>query len=1010
MFTQDQYRAFADTLKDLSAEDASKVVQQELNSLNAQGRIGEVDIGMLQEYVNPVIQNASNNTLTAQGQINSATPATPAAPISSVTQENPAGVVLTPEQNFMQGLMRPRLQDLNRQIYEAQTGGKGSGQLIKELRTDGYTAEEIAQATGATGDAANQIFSTYNVLDSLFDRGNNPLAPPPTKGEQFLTDLPSDRLRYINNKITTDAESGISRGNIIAELRMQGVTEDEIAQATGATGADAQNLSATFNVLDSIRNPDNSIRLDKTIANHSTFVNTPRGIEQVLAGGTIPDGKILYEDIFDTGTTLEQIKELQASQEKPTTGIPADSPTLAGYTPGSTIDNYSSIASVAQGNPAGVVQSPLQVPRSPTGPPVLEGNVQNTTLQPSPVLGGPLQKPLTVSPVLEGNVQNVTLDKSGGSIVGLNELPAGQTLTVGNPAAPAPAAPAPAAAPAAAAPASGTSGLTGTTASGIAQQFLAGGAAPQNITYGASLTPADARQLVDVASGKLAGDGITPATSQAALSNATGVSTPPAISQVTTQTAAAKANLLADATKATVGADPRTMQAATTVPTSTEVSNQQAAQLAQPTTVAAPQNLQITPEQLVSAPADAAVASTFAEQIQAAQGGASELATVQGQLASLMADFENGATPTWAAGAMRNATAVMAQRGLGASSMAGQAIVQAAMEAALPIAAADAQVIAQFDLQNLSNKQQRAMLSAQQRAAFMSQEFDQDFQARVQNAARVADIANINFSADQQIALENAKMAQTVDLNNLANKQALVLAEVAQIAGLETANLNNRQQAAVQNAQAFLQVDLTNTTNKQQVELFKSQSKIQALLTDTAAENAAKQFNASSENQVNQFFSNLNTQVSQFNATQANAISQFNSDQSNVITRFTEEINNQRELFNAQNRLIIDQANAQWFRATATADTAAVNFANQQSVQNLYGFTNSAFNNMYQLERDMIEQAFTAGEGDLDRATELVNTKMTVDAQLAVAEKEESAASSAIVGGWVGTIIDNIYP
>ena len=61
----------------------------------------------------------------------------------------------------------------------------------------------------------------------------------------------------------------------------------------------------------------------------------------------------------------------------------------------------------------------------------------------------------------------------------------------------------------------------------------------------------------------------------------------------------------------------------------------------------------------------------------------------------------------------------MAARGLGASSLAGQAIVQATMEAALPIAQADAAIVAQFEQQNLSNRQQRAMLAAQQRAAFM---------------------------------------------------------------------------------------------------------------------------------------------------------------------------------------------------------------------------------------------------------------------------------------------------
>ena len=65
--------------------------------------------------------------------------------------------------------------------------------------------------------------------------------------------------------------------------------------------------------------------------------------------------------------------------------------------------------------------------------------------------------------------------------------------------------------------------------------------------------------------------------------------------------------------------------------------------------------------------------------------------------------------------------------------------------------------------------------------------------------------------------------------------------------------------------------DLANLSNEQQTELFKGQQRSTGLFTDSAAENAARQFNASSQNQVDQFFANLNTQVSQFNAAQVNA-------------------------------------------------------------------------------------------------------------------------------------------
>ena len=123
--------------------------------------------------------------------------------------------------------------------------------------------------------------------------------------------------------------------------------------------------------------------------------------------------------------------------------------------------------------------------------------------------------------------------------------------------------------------------------------------------------------------------------------------------------------------------------------------------------------------ELVTGVANAQTASQFAEQIQAAETTPSEQATVQGQLASLTQNFDATNPPSWAAGALRGVQAAMAQRGLGASSIAGQAMVQAAMESALPIASADAQTQAQFEAQNLSNRQSRAMLAAQQRATFM---------------------------------------------------------------------------------------------------------------------------------------------------------------------------------------------------------------------------------------------------------------------------------------------------
>jgi hypothetical protein len=418
-----------------------------------------------------------------------------------------------------------------------------------------------------------------------------------------------------------------------------------------------------------------------------------------------------------------------------------------------------------------------------------------------------------------------------------------------------------------------------------------------------------------------------------------------------------------------------------------------------------PVQREIQQGELVEPVANAEKAAKFTEQIQAATATPTEKATVQGQLASLTANFDAKNPPAWAAGALRGVQAVMQQRGLGASSIAGQALIQASLESALPIAMADAQTVAKFEAQNLSNTQQRAMLAAEQRASFIGMEFTQEFQARVQNAAKVSDVANMNFTAEQQIALENSRIANTVNLQNLSNRQAKVMAEASALANLDMANLNNRQMSAVQNAQNFMQRDMANLSNQQQTELFRSQQRIQSLFTDQAAENASRQFNATSENQTKQFFAQLDTQVSQFNASQANAQAQFNAGQENAISQFNTEVRNQRDQFNANNRLVIDQNNAQWRRQIATADTAAINRANEINAQNLLGISNTAYNNLWQYYSDAMQYAWTSAENERDRVKDLAVAHLDADNNVDIQKMQNDYNSSVGFGKLIGAFM-----
>lgn len=409
---------------------------------------------------------------------------------------------------------------------------------------------------------------------------------------------------------------------------------------------------------------------------------------------------------------------------------------------------------------------------------------------------------------------------------------------------------------------------------------------------------------------------------------------------------------------------------------------------------------QVAGEMIDGSAVDQSKVDNVMQGFQAQQGVVTDEMTTQGQLNKMMAQFDAGNPPPWAAGAMRAANAQMAARGIGASSMAGQAIIQAAMEAATPIANADAKVFETMGLQNLSNRQQTAMLAAQQRAQFLGQEFDQNFQTKVLNAAKIADIANMNFNAEQQVVLENSRAANTMTIANMNNQQAAIMANAATIANMDMANLNNRQQAAVINAQSFLQMDMQNLQGAQQMSLFKAQALSQSLLSDTAAENASRQFNASSVNQANQFNAQLATQVSQFNASQQNAMTQFNTGEANAISKFNAEVQNRRDEFNSTQRLVIDQANAQWMKEISTQNTASKNAANYLNAQQLQQMTMAEYNNEVQLYRDQIDYAFKSYESDAERMAALARTELQIKGQVDAAKEASKGAAYAQLGQW----------
>jgi hypothetical protein len=187
---------------------------------------------------------------------------------------------------------------------------------------------------------------------------------------------------------------------------------------------------------------------------------------------------------------------------------------------------------------------------------------------------------------------------------------------------------------------------------------------------------------------------------------------------------------------------------------------------------------------------------------------------------------------------------------------------------------------------------------------------------------------------------------------------------------------------------------MQNLQNEQQTTLFKAQQLTTTLLSDTAAENASKQFNASSINQSNQFNASLTTQVSQFNSAQRNALTQFNADQTNSISKFNTESQNLRDQFNSSQRLVIDQ----WRREISTANTAATNAANYVNAQNLQAMTLAEYNNATQLYRDQVEMAWSSYEKEEDRAVEIIKSQITSSATTSAAKQASNDALWTAIG------------
>jgi hypothetical protein len=357
-------------------------------------------------------------------------------------------------------------------------------------------------------------------------------------------------------------------------------------------------------------------------------------------------------------------------------------------------------------------------------------------------------------------------------------------------------------------------------------------------------------------------------------------------------------------------------------------------------------------------------------------------ALVSTQMEQLLAGIENGEIPLWARPAVATVESMLTRRGLSASTIGRDALANAIIQAAFPIAQQNAETVKQGAMQQNEIKANASLAEAQ---------FKQ--QAILQNAQNAFNLNIRNLDAQQQAALANSQFMQTVSLQNASMKQQTAIQNAVNMTQLDMASLDSQTRLAVENAKSFLAMDLANLSNEQQGLMVDAQYEQQRMLSNAAAANAAAQFNAQSENQTQQFMAGLKANIDQFNAQQLNAIATFNATEVNrtaavnagnqiAVDQFNaqlmtqvDQFNSQQELavqqWNAANAQAVEQSNVAWRRQANTADTAAQNAINQQNVQNAFNLSAQAQAAMWQEMRDQATFSFQAAQSAEDRRAQL---------------------------------------
>ena len=237
-------------------------------------------------------------------------------------------------------------------------------------------------------------------------------------------------------------------------------------------------------------------------------------------------------------------------------------------------------------------------------------------------------------------------------------------------------------------------------------------------------------------------------------------------------------------------------------------------------------------------------------QVTAAVAALPEEALVSVQMEGLLAGMEEGQTPAWARPAVAQIEQMMAARGMSASTVGRDALFNAIIQSALPMAQSNAQALQQRAQQNLSNEQQANLASAQSSMQIRMQNLANKQTAASQTAQMAQQVKMQQGQFRQEAAMTTAQQTQQTEMANFQAAQQRAQQESAQRQQTALANLDAGSRMDLANLEALNRAGSANLSADQQARLTSYQAQINKTMKQAELQQDMEKVNLSSALQM----------------------------------------------------------------------------------------------------------------------------------------------------------------